>query len=68
MSSACSGGLPAIHNFLKKKLSIDKKTHPAHLLGAVVRLLDLRGVAEQQQRESGQLPRQHAAPNTSRDF
>ena len=26
------------------------------LLGAVVRLLNLRGVAEQQQRQSGQLP------------
>ena len=33
---------------------------PPPLLGAVVRLLNLRGVAEQQQRQSGQLP---PAPN-----
>ena len=33
----------------------DLKRQPP-LLGAVVRLLNLRGVAEQQQRQSGQLP------------
>ena len=37
----------------------DLKRQPP-LLGAVVRLLNLRGVAEQQQRQSGQLP---PAPN-----